>query len=311
MSDPKTTQTKVTLEVTPGAAAAGPEQPAEGGKKSAGLQIMELIINHPAGRKIAVAAVAAIVLLAAFAVHYAVRWVGEDKPRSEAAAHGGLNIGVSDEPGSLTTQIKVVIPGDRKREIEDGAGPIVSPPRIESPPVLQIPKPEPATVPPEPAKYLPNAAVDDDISLTHPDAVASKSEIATRGFNKFPPGSRAWLVRRLSAEARAYSDAIEVGWQKFQDLGYRGQLLLAGKNQFELFHARLLQAREKIQGSMSDAECLWVVEQLNTSVLFLNDLNKKALRVTPVTVPDFDERINPEWIAWQRKYADPKKRGSK
>src|SRR5689334_15263299 len=74
MSDPNT-QHRVTSRVTTDAAATGCNSPEGAGPRPVWLVALELLLNHPAARKIAVATIATFVLLVAFIVQYAPRWL--------------------------------------------------------------------------------------------------------------------------------------------------------------------------------------------------------------------------------------------
>jgi hypothetical protein len=71
MSDAATHQMQVTSQVTTGAAAARPEQPADGGKEPAWRRVVAYLLNHPNRSKIAMTTVAAVVLVVGFVVQYA------------------------------------------------------------------------------------------------------------------------------------------------------------------------------------------------------------------------------------------------
>lgn len=311
MPDPNPTQPNVSVGEQAACAPAAPDRPAEAPKRSAWLDALEILLNHPAGRKIALLTAAAVFFFLAFALHHFARWLLAEKPRGAGeSSPPAFTLGLGDDEAAPPTRVKLVIPADilgqkgRKKAADEVEGEPVRPVNGGRQPAPGVREPERPRVPRPPAKYLASQAVGEDISLNHPDAVASRAQILTRGFNNLPDGARAWVVRRFSAEAKAYADAVAAGWQKFQDLGYQGRLLLAGKQQFDVMYARLGQAQAKLQGPMTDAECVWVLEQLKTAPEFLLAFNRRALRPTPVTVPDFTESPNPAWLEWWRRYGD-------
>ena len=145
-----------------------------------------------------------------------------------------------------------------------------------------------------------------DISRNHPDAVASGSQIAALGFNNLPEGTQAWIGRRFAAEAKAYSNCIAAALQKFMDSNYTPGYKLLAQQQCKVVQNRLGQAQAKIKGQMTETDCLWVLEQLKSTAQFLQCSNHGVFLWSPVTIPDFAERLNPAWEEWQRKYGSTK-----
>lgn len=299
-------------EVAPGTEAdTNPEETEEADRRRFFLAALDLVLTHPTGQKWAIAAVCALFLLGAFGVHHlALQFSAEDTRTPARGRIPTIQIGPveEDDPGEAP-EVIVKIPeeftrkgtaGERfEAEEKDGCpGVPVRPLLVPAPPA----PPEEIAPPPRPARYLPNPAVEEDISLNHRDAVTTNTELVTRGFERLPEGSRAWVVRRFDAEARAFAAAVDAGSRTFADLGYRGDALLLGKKQFTLVATRLREARGRLRPQMTDGECSRVLEQLKLAAQFLEAANRGSLRLSPVTVPDFTEKVNPAWLDWQRRY---------
>jgi hypothetical protein len=316
VSKPKAKQSKKAPDEMLESTVAGSEEPeAEGAKRPAWLDALEMLINNPAGRKLALVTVAAIVFIVTIAIHYTAKWFNSEKPPATMNTTAPSNVVgvIGDQQPAPAVQLKLIIPQEfldankKKKMVEDEKIDAAPPLKIDPKVFLQNLEPRVIPLPlREPPRYVRNPAVDDEISLNHKDAVTNM-QIVTRGFNKLPEDSKAWVVRRFTAEADAYANAVGVGWIKFVDLGYKGGPLQVGKQQFDAVSARMVQAKTKLQGRMTDADCVWVIEQLRFAVQFLHNANRNALRRSPITVPDFTEQPNASWQTWHQEYGCQKR----
>jgi hypothetical protein len=316
------TQTKVLLEVSPGGAAAGPAPPADPASRPAAAKLRELLFGTPGACKVTVGVIAAAALAAGVLVNSFLNSAKEGKVKGDKdGGVTGISVGVEIDGTDYARKsgVKVVVPekyrpqrGGKKPGDADEAS-TGTPTNSGRPIVINIPpKPTPPepVIPPEPLKFLPNAAVDPECSRNHKDAINSDELIATRGFSGLPEESRDWLVRRKFAEAKAYGRALNIAWQAFQDLPFdlRSVRYAAyGKARFELYRYRLDQVLEKLRGGMTDVEFQWVGDQIKTTAKFLDALNREALQVTPVTLPNFVEKPNPDYVDWYQKYGHLKR----
>jgi hypothetical protein len=266
------------------------------------LVALESLWNNPGARTLVLLMAGALVIILAAALHYAGKSKATEKvqPATESTAtatfgdFGGEETAAPGPGIEIRTPPEILGEADQKGSSEkagptDGSG-LVDPGSIEITPL------------PSPPKYLTNPAVNFEFSWNHPDAITSDAEIVTGGFSNLPRGKKAWLVRRFTAEAKAYFNAVKVAWAKFEDLGYWGRPYILAKQQFDVAYNRLAAVQERLRGSeLTDTECALILENLKNAVQFLHRINEQALRPTPVTVPDFTEPPNPAWAEWDRK----------
>lgn len=313
-------------QVTQGTAPVGQapaEQPATSVQKSAWRRVLEALRNNPTARKIAFPVIGVVVfLLLVLSQHMLKSGSTETKKSSPDPVYKDDDRGGDGNPAGSGPIVE--IPPDLAKKgpqdpfdaeerneasrpnnlldfqhiIQIPAPPIVAPPPPSVPP--------PPAIPPEPEKYQQNPAVPEDISLNHPDAVHSPSQMASLGFNNLPEGSRNWIVRRFSAEAKAYSNCIAAALQKYLESAYPWRSKVLAQQQCAAYQTRLNQAQAKLKGHMSDTDALWILDQLKTTGEFLESCNFGVFIWCPITVPDFREKLNPEWEEWQRMYGNTK-----
>lgn len=307
MPDPRSNaMTDDQCDETPADTDHAPEEGEEGARRPFLRAVIDLCLNHPTGKKYAPAVFIGFVFLVASAVLQLAAWLNAEN-RGPAATQnvlpdlgGGADDDESAEPGA---RVRLVVPNEftpRGGGGTKGAEEVqVEPPIII--PAPPGPGPDPIA-PPMPAKYLTNPAVEADISMNHKDALTSNTELVTRGFGGLPEGAKSWVVRRLRAEAKAYLEAVDAGLVKFEGLGYRGQVLAAGRKEFKRASGQLVQAQGKLKVDMSDADCRWALEALKSGAQSIHTANRGVLRFSPVTLPDFTERLNPGWVRWQQEY---------
>src|SRR5690349_1799254 len=103
MSEANRPKTKVILEVTP-------EEPAEPVKRSAGHEALQCLFYNPAGRKVGLVVLAAVVLVLAFLIH-SIAELSAEKPKAPTDGVPGPSIRVGEGwPSESKPRFEVAVP---------------------------------------------------------------------------------------------------------------------------------------------------------------------------------------------------------